>query len=167
MIQEIEADIFKTPSDCLMHQCNCFCTMGAGLAREIKRRIPEAYRIDARNGRKGDDSKLGTVSYAEVISDRYSHIKYVANMYAQFDYGRGKCYTNYAAFSLCITRVLQDLPSRRIFTIPYKIGCGYGGGDWNTILGILKANFESSSRKTLKICKFTEKATEMPFPDRI
>ncbi len=38
--------------DVIIHGCNCFCTMGAGIAKGIKTQFPEAYRADQRT-RKG------------------------------------------------------------------------------------------------------------------
>ncbi|UQJ95180.1 hypothetical protein IANJMKHF_00274 [Klebsiella phage CPRSA] len=31
----------------LIHGCNCYCNMGAGIAREIRDRIPGAFQVDA------------------------------------------------------------------------------------------------------------------------
>ena len=48
--------------DVIVHGCNCMCTMGAGIAKQIKQKFPEAYRVDCQT-KKGDRSKLGTISY--------------------------------------------------------------------------------------------------------
>lgn len=45
----------------LIHGCNCYCNMGAGIAREIRDRIPGAFQVDA-NTLKGSRDKLGTCS---------------------------------------------------------------------------------------------------------
>ena len=42
--------------DVIIHGCNCFCTMGAGIAKTIKDIFPEAYKADL-NTKKGDRSK--------------------------------------------------------------------------------------------------------------
>lgn len=36
----------KGKFDIIVHGCNCFCEMGAGIARQIKKTFPEAYRAD-------------------------------------------------------------------------------------------------------------------------
>lgn len=32
--------------DVIVHGCNCFCVMGAGLAKAIRSEFPEVYRAD-------------------------------------------------------------------------------------------------------------------------
>jgi O-acetyl-ADP-ribose deacetylase (regulator of RNase III) len=43
-----EGDLIKKAKegefDLIVHGCNCFCTMGGGIAKGIKREFPEAYR---------------------------------------------------------------------------------------------------------------------------
>ena len=41
----------------IAHGCNCFCNFGAGLAKEIKLKHPEAYKADL-DTVKGDKKKL-------------------------------------------------------------------------------------------------------------
>jgi hypothetical protein len=47
--------------DGIVQGCNCMCTMGSGLAKEIKDRYPGAWRIDF-NTDAGDINKLGNWS---------------------------------------------------------------------------------------------------------
>ena len=51
--------------DIVAHGCNCFCTMGAGIAKSIKQSFPEAYAADSCT-KKGDKRKLGTCTYADI-----------------------------------------------------------------------------------------------------
>ncbi len=51
--------------DAIVHGCNCFCDMEAGIARAIARAFPEAHAVD-RATQAGDAGKLGTVTVAEV-----------------------------------------------------------------------------------------------------
>ena len=54
----------KGEFDLIIHGCNCFCTMGAGIAKTIKEKFPEAYRADLET-EKGARSKLGQISWGE------------------------------------------------------------------------------------------------------
>jgi len=45
--------------DVIVHGCNCFCTMGAGIAKTIKKQFPEAYVAD-QNTQPADHTKLGS-----------------------------------------------------------------------------------------------------------
>ena len=38
--------------DVIVHGCNCFCTMGAGIALQIKHHFPEAYYADCDYSKK-------------------------------------------------------------------------------------------------------------------
>ena len=59
-------------------------------------------------------------------------------MFAQDDYGyNGKCYTNYAAFQECLQSLKRQVPNGVTIAMPYKIGCGLGGGDWGTVMQLI------------------------------
>jgi len=45
--------------DVIIHGCNCFCTMGAGIAKLIRDNFPEAYQADLETV-VGNKEKLGT-----------------------------------------------------------------------------------------------------------
>lgn len=51
--------------DVIVHGCNCFCQMGAGIAKTIKQVFPSAYQADLATV-AGDQAKLGTYSVAQV-----------------------------------------------------------------------------------------------------
>jgi O-acetyl-ADP-ribose deacetylase (regulator of RNase III) len=117
--------------DVIVHGANCQCTMGAGIARSIRDTFPEAYEADLRTPR-GDRSKLGTLSVAQVRDDPPL---WVANAYTQFDYrGRG-VKADYDAIRRAATAVKQRFPGKRI-GYP-KIGAGLARGDWTIIAKIL------------------------------
>jgi O-acetyl-ADP-ribose deacetylase (regulator of RNase III) len=73
--------------DVIVHGANCQCAMGAGIAKAIRERFPEAYEADLATPR-GDRSKLGSISVASIARGGLNLI--VVNAYTQFDYrGRG------------------------------------------------------------------------------
>lgn len=57
--------------------------MGAGIAKLIRTKFPEAYDVDLQT-KKGDRSKLGTISTATVI--RNNHEITIINAYTQFNW---------------------------------------------------------------------------------
>ena len=69
--------------DVIVHGCNCFCTMGAGIALAIKSTFPDAYQSDLKPS-KGDRSKLGSYSTATIQSKGHQII--VVNAYTQYHY---------------------------------------------------------------------------------
>lgn len=116
----------------IVHGCNCFHTMGAGIAKQIKFNFPEAYQADCAT-KLGDRTKVGDFSYALVT--RGDAMFYVVNAYTQFNYGRGKQYVEYDAVDRAFKGIAITFPGA---TIGYPaIGCGLAGGDWNIISKII------------------------------
>lgn len=120
--------------DVIVHGCNCHCTMGAGIAKSIKARFPEAYAADLATT-KGDREKLGTISFAEI--ERPHHSLVVVNAYTQYDWrGSGKK-VDYDAIRTTMQFVKSRFGGKRI-GYPL-IGAGLAGGDWSEIAPIIDA----------------------------
>lgn len=132
----IHGDLLKLATDgafdVIAHGCNCFCTMGAGIAKGVATHFPSAYAADRRTA-KGDLAKLGTCSFAEVeVGDR---VLTIVNAYTQYDFrGRGRK-ADYDAIRSCMRWLRAKFPKARI-GLP-KIGAGLGGGDWKDIEAII------------------------------
>jgi len=76
-------------ADILLHCCNCLHTMGTGIAKSIRERLPEAHAVDKQTP-YGELAKLGTYSAALVRDVQAGGRELtVVNLYTQFDYGRG------------------------------------------------------------------------------
>jgi O-acetyl-ADP-ribose deacetylase (regulator of RNase III) len=117
----------------IVHGCNCFHTMGAGIAKQIRTNFPEAYQADCAT-RIGDKSKLGDFSYALVA--KKDVMFHVVNAYTQFNYGRdGKQYVDYTAIDRVFRGIAIAFPGAKI-GYP-AIGCGLAGGDWNIVSKII------------------------------
>lgn len=119
--------------DVIVHGCNCFHTMGAGLARQIRRRFPVAYHADCRTI-KGDRRKLGTCSVASCMTRQDQSLS-VVNAYIQYDWRGVGRKVDYDALRQCLAWIAQRYPRHRI-GLP-MIGCGLAGGDWSIIEGII------------------------------
>ena len=91
----IEAFLNSESPSVITHGCNCFNTMGAGIAKSIKKRFPCAYNVDKKT-QKGDRSKLGTITYCKTKNG------YVVNAYTQFTYWDRNDMLSYEAVRLCM-----------------------------------------------------------------
>ena len=73
----IQGDLIKKAKDgefdLIIHGCNCFCTMGAGIAKGIKNNFPQAFQADQMT-LKGSKAKLGTCSFAEIVTSKIIQI---------------------------------------------------------------------------------------------
>lgn len=121
--------------DAIVHGCNCFCKMGAGVARQIRIHFPQAFEADLQTI-PGDKNKLGT--YTSAISDYGTTI---INAYTQYYYGKRDliCYVNYEAMQAAFELINRDFKGSNI-AMP-QIGSGLGGGDWNIITTIISESF--------------------------
>jgi O-acetyl-ADP-ribose deacetylase (regulator of RNase III) len=112
----------------IVHGCNCFHTMGSGIARQVREVFPETYEADLKTT-IGDESKLGSISYVE-----YDDLT-VVNAYTQFNYGAGEINVDYSAIRNAM-RIIKSNYSGKKIGIP-MIGAGLAGGDWNIIKNII------------------------------
>ena len=119
--------------DLIVHGCNCFCTMGAGIAKGIKAAFPAVFEADLATV-KGDRVKLGTCTFAEI--DRNGTRLVVVNAYTQFDYRGSGPKVDYDAVRSCFRWIKQQHSGKSI-GLP-KIGAGLAGGDWARIAAIVE-----------------------------
>lgn len=130
---------FDDEYNVIVHGCNCFHTMGSGVAKAIKDKYPDAYKADKELTDKGDRSKLGTVTAAMIPENDLI----VVNAYTQYEYGKdGKQYVDYKALRSAMEEIKEAFtPEDYKIRMP-KIGSGLGGGDWDTIASIIEQVFD-------------------------
>lgn len=122
--------------DYVVHGANCFCVMGAGIARQIARRYPEAEAADDATG-CGDYEKIGTWSEAVVRSIVNPTITFtIINAYTQFAPAAGADVFEYGAFRKFCHAFNKAVPHGSRIGLP-KIGAGLAGGDWDQIESII------------------------------
>lgn len=140
--------------DVLVQPCNCFCTMGAGFALQIKKSFPEAFAVDCKTA-KGDKAKLGTYSKVDLKIDmpglpHRRHQLTIVNAYTQYHWRGQGVLADYKAIESVFGRISQDFrPGLRI-GIP-KIGAGHARGHWPTIEKIID---EQMAGKDLTLVEF-------------
>ena len=133
-MKEVKGDLIKLAQegefDVIVHGCNCFHTMGAGLASQIARKYPQAYESDRINSIYGDPEKMGT--YTKSMCDGVT----VINGYTQFSVGKAPMENRELAIQVLFEKIAKDFPNARI-GVPF-IGAGIAGGDWSRIKAIIK-----------------------------
>lgn len=119
--------------DAYAHQCNCFTTMRAGIAKSLAAQFPEVKAADAATV-TGDISKLGTFTKAAVTPTST-----VYNVYGQYYISRLVRTTNYPALLSGLRAVMEDMVNNGKSTlgIPY-IGCGLAKGNWDEVEPTIK-----------------------------
>ncbi len=141
MIHIQQGDLLQSDCTVIAHQCNCFATMGAGIAKQIKQRYPEAYEADRNFPIPiGSRKRLGHFSKARVGN------RLIYNLYGQYRYGRGK-HTELTMLEKAVRSMLEDLKEHEgKIGFPYRIGAGLAGGDWNEIEEMLERCSEEFER---------------------
>tara|TARA_B100001057_G_C22864691_1_gene955991 strand:+ start:3841 stop:4305 length:465 start_codon:yes stop_codon:yes gene_type:complete len=117
--------------DLIVHGCNCFNTMGAGIAKMIKDNFIGAWKADQKT-KKGDRSKLG--NYTSYIKSQNDNTLRIINAYTQYTYG-GKSPVDYDAIRECFKKINSRYKGKKV-GIP-KIGAGLAGGNWKQIEKII------------------------------
>lgn len=118
----------------VVHGCNCFNAMRAGIAQEIRERYPNAAEVDMTSVH-GDYNKLGnwTQANAGPAGSRFT----IINAYTQYGFSRGDDVFEYTSFELILKKLAHFYPGNK-FGFPL-IGCGLAGGDKDRIVGMLEA----------------------------
>jgi O-acetyl-ADP-ribose deacetylase (regulator of RNase III) len=134
MIRYIDGNLLDDSHefDVIGHGCNNFCTMGSGIAPQIKAKFPEAYEVDCATI-KGDRNKLGTITHT------VNTTPIVVNIYSQHGYnGRahGEIDLDYNALRLGL-RAMKKKFSGKTFGLN-RLGSGLAGGDWTIIEKIIE-----------------------------
>lgn len=140
MIRTITGDLLESDATIIVHQVNCQGIMGSGLAKQIRDLYPDTYakyrRVCNTNIFK-TSALLGKNLYTP--EQHNNHPIMIANLFAQDNYGYGTQHTDYDALDVCLAKLAiaaKELISRGFKTkigIPYHLGCGRGGGDWNVV----------------------------------
>lgn len=130
--------------DVITHGCNCFCTMGAGIAVPMK----EIFGCDKfpmeHPKYRGDINKLGIIDWKSqwINPGTESQRKLVIiNSYTQYYYGRNhkdgvSNPADYDAIRLCMRKINHIFPGKTI-GLPL-IGSGLAGGKWSVIESIIE-----------------------------
>lgn len=124
--------------DIIVHGCNCFNTMGGGIAREIAMKYPQAYAVDCQT-KSGDYMKLGNYTTTLVETREFVTFR-IINAYTQYGFNRNGSnhdLFDYTAFELILSKLEHYYSSNR-FGFPL-IGCGLAGGNKTKIMSLIES----------------------------
>ena len=124
--------------DIIVQGCNCFNTMGSGIAAQIREVFPDAWEADQAT-LAGSYDKLGNYTWATHALSEHDQKLIVVNAYTQYRFngsGQREDHFNYIAFRLILEKLAQRWPGRR-WGFP-AIGCGLAGGDRGIIMDMIQ-----------------------------
>lgn len=125
----------------IIHGCNCFNNMGAGIAAGIRKELPEAYQVDCAT-QYGNKAKLGTITHTKNTTP------IVVNAYTQYKYGHSQRHADYDAIRSCMKLIKEKFSGKKI-GLPL-IGAGLAGGDWNIIEQIISEELDGEDVTIVK-----------------
>lgn len=121
----------------IVHGCNCFNTMGSGIAKQIRNVFPEAYEVDQLTV-KGDRKKLGTYTYFKHFDKDLDRDFFIINAYTQYNYlPRNVVNVDYEAITSAFKEINKQFGGKGNHLAYPKIGAGLAGGDWDIISKII------------------------------
>lgn len=145
-VRVVQGNLLDAKEDIIVHQVNCQGVMGGGVAKQIKEKWPVVFehykRVINTVKRKNMplERLLGNISW-DIVACAWSegvHNKWVASIYAQVDYnrrGEKRLQTDYEALRKALTVIADEADwSDQSVAMPYLIGCGRGGGDWEGVV---------------------------------
>lgn len=146
----IEKDITEVTEGVIVQQVNCQNKMGSGVAKALYEKYPlikEQYHAYCDG--KSPETLLGSIQKVEINSNLL-----VVNSFSQLNYGYdGQKYTDEEELITNIRWMSSEAEYSGwgLVYVPYLIGCGLGGGNWETIYeGI-------SDLENLVICHLPQK----------
>lgn len=156
MIKIIEGNIVNAKTDFIIHQVNCQGEMNTGVAKALRdydEGIYIHYRKFCEFCKFEPEELLGTCN-AYLLKDK---CQIVLSLFAQDKYGYdGKQYTDLEAFRDGLRYISQHFGVWRekmglaekdfhqiSVALPYKIGCGRGGADWEVVYKIIEEELSS------------------------
>lgn len=132
-VHVVNGDVTSAPQRVIAHQVNCMRTMGSGVAVAMRKIFPEHYD-DYMNDSRKPEEKFGTCIRT------YIETKHIVGLYGQFRYGRTGQFTDYKALKNAFEELCIHITKKhKVFEVamPFGIGAGLGGGNWDIILSHL------------------------------
>lgn len=134
---EKNGNLFDTTAKHIGHGVNVYGLMGAGIAKEFKRRYPKNF------DRYHAACMKGALTPGSIIVT-YEDDVYVHNIASQDRPGRHAQYNWLADGLMRSASFAEKFDDKPVIAIP-EIGCGIGGLDWSaaeTIIGLVEQLYE-------------------------
>lgn len=154
LYREIDGDLIESfkdgKFDVIAHGCNCYTTMGAGIALTIGNEFPEAKRADEKLPIANGPKRLGKLSYAKIDIEGKDTKSLLFNLYSQHMPGPDFKLKALISSLRWMTKVIEQeyqyknskgvsvfKPNKIKIGLPL-IGCGIAGGDWEEVREYIK-----------------------------
>lgn len=148
MVIETKGNLFDARDwSVILHQVNCMGIAGAGLAKQMDSAFPgwkASYAEHCHAFRP--EELIGTFR-----SFKAGEKKIVCDAFGQIDISKARRMTDYKAWQKIfptLERQIRKMNSEKGIAwslhIPYRLGCGLGGGDWSEMRRMIEFYFGDS-----------------------
>ncbi len=136
MVREVKGDLCATRENIIAHQVNCKGVMGAGVAKQIKKKLLSDADFKTYVGLCKNDAEtlLGRNHWCV-----HSTKRYIVNMFGEDNPTGTGLDTNYEALERCLKLLATRATERKLsIALPGYLGCGLAGGDWNIVYEMIE-----------------------------
>lgn len=144
-MQIIEGDLLNTQHGIIGHQVNCYGIMGAGLAKQIKAKFSNVFKEYSSlcNLYENRDKRLDLLGQCQFVA--IGKDKYIANIFGQYGMGTSRQQTDYDALYRGLLELMSySVKNELSVALPYGLGCGLAGGDWEIVSDMISDVFINS-----------------------
>lgn len=136
MLKTIKKNILDVTSGIICHQVNCQGVMGSGLAKQLKDKWPSVF-TEYKKYVKAESDSLQLCGRCQIVTIKKG--LHIANLFGQYEYGTNQRHTNYLYLTSALYKLnKQNEDNHYDVYIPYGLGCGLGGGDWNVVSALIE-----------------------------
>lgn len=139
-------NLLDSQAQVIAHQTNCLGLMGAGVALAIRQKWPDVFKKYQHYCRV-EEEPSALLGKAQPV--RVSENQFVMNLFGQLGVRSNvsKKLTNYIALETAMQWTALWMKSQGFTSIamPYMIGCGLAGGNWDTVLDIIHRVFDNTT----------------------
>lgn len=153
MIKVMPGNLLNAQTDIIAHQTNCIGRMGAGVAQAIRNKYPHVFAEYQQFCDMVGSDALGKC--LPIFTKSATSPKLVANLFGQLKTGKGA--TDYDALRAAMVDLRQFMAQygHKSVAMPYMIGCGLGGGNWDIVYGIIQEVFADDDI-TVELCRLED-----------
>ena len=160
MIKVVNGDLLHSNLPLIAHQTNCLGVMGAGIAKSIKNKWNIVY-TQYTNFCKNLEYSKKLLGKCQICTTGWFPTKYIANLFGEYSFTESVApyenrHTDYNALKKALLKLKAFCEDEEVIEvgIPYKLGCGLAGGDWDGVVyPMLQELFANDSTITLYIYK--------------
>ena len=158
MIEIVNGDLLQSNLPLIAHQTNCLGVMGAGIAKAIKNKWDDVYTSYSKLCKNLKYSKEDLLGKCQIC---ITEDNIVANLFGEYSFTESVApyenrHTDYDALKEALVHLKAFCKGVNIteIGIPYKLGCGLAGGDWDGVVyPMLQELFANDPTITLYIYK--------------